>query len=159
MKSHLLLLLFLLLRVQLLYAQSIEVLTTHRWKAMDTVYSDKNSSGRLIIEQYIDSIVVNANGTYRARGKTMVFSPAKNYTSNYRISGRILERSKKKVIVTYEEHSYEKTVAGEKLCPTKGRLHLYASDLPGQYVLKGELVEQCSHSLQAYVFSSEDRKQ
>jgi hypothetical protein len=158
MKRCLLLLLLVLLRVHGLHAQDIEVLTAHRWKARDTVYSDKNKSGRLIIEQYIDSVVVNAtSGTYRARGKTVVFSPEKNYTSYYRISGKILSQSKK-VIISYEEHSYEKTVAGEKLCPTKGKLRLYTGDVPGRYMLKGELLELCSRSFQPYAFYSEGRE-
>lgn len=159
MSRYLLLLLILLLQMQVLHAQQIDALSTHRWKARDTVYSDKNTSGRLIIEQYIDSVIINPpTGTYRARGKTIVFSPAKNYTTNYRISGRISVRSKNKVIVSYEEHSYEKTVAGEKLCPTKGKLRLYNGEGPDKYMLKGDLTEQCGHTLQHYVFVSEERE-
>jgi hypothetical protein len=158
MKHNLLLLFVGLTVLPPSYAQNLDVLAAHRWKARDTVYSDKNPSGRLITEQYIDSIVVNPNtGTYRARGKTIVFAPDRQYTSSYRISGKILTSSDKKVVISYEEHGYEKTMAGEKLCPTKGRLRLYKSKLPGKYYLKGELMEQCSRSFQLYVFSSEDK--
>jgi hypothetical protein len=126
-------------------AQTINEVLAHRWRTVDTLISRENDDKQMIIEQFLDSMLIDSRNNYTASGKTVVTIAAKKYITRYQITGRITIKLKKKlVLLTYDEQTGNTMIAGETFCPCRGEFQLYSdSDRPGKFFLEGSLIEQC----------------
>src|SRR4051812_47689253 len=83
------------------HGQSIKEVLSRKWSSIEKV---EDASDPLLVEQFIDSMVVDTMNNYVAFGKTMMTQNGIQRVSNYGISGRVtINTRKKRVTLTYNE--------------------------------------------------------
>jgi hypothetical protein len=126
-------------------AQTINEVLAHKWRAVDTIASSGNEGSQMIVEQLIDSMIVDSTNKFAASGKTIVTVGGKRYITRYPITGEIRIMLKKKMVsITYDEQANSVLISGHTFCAVKGQLQLYRdSDRQRKYFLEGNLESKC----------------